>query len=68
MLTIKETARETGLAEHYIRQLCKSGQIVAVQAGKKYLVNLDRLIEFLNVGEQVQPCEPPQYGTIRRIV
>jgi len=66
MATIKQTAKETGLAEHFIRQLCISKKIVAIQAGKKWLINTDRLVDFLNA--------PPQSGDeaqaekIRRIV
>lgn len=48
MLTIKQVAREFGLAENFVRSLAKSGTIVAVRAGTKYLINADRLIEFLN--------------------
>lgn len=48
MATIKETAKLFGLAEHFVRQLVISGKIVAVKAGCKYLVNVDRLAEYLN--------------------
>jgi hypothetical protein len=50
MRTIKETAIETGLAYNYIRNLCLQNKIVYVRAGNKYLVNVDKLIEFLNNG------------------
>lgn len=36
MLTIKETAKKSGLAEHYIRQLCKTNKIVSIRCGSKY--------------------------------
>lgn len=48
MLGIKETAIELNLAQHFIRELAKSGKIVCVKAGNRYLINVDRLIEFLN--------------------
>lgn len=50
MRTIKQTAKETGLAYNYIRNLCLQNKIVYVRAGNKYLVNVDKLIEFLNKG------------------
>ena len=50
MRTIKETAKETGLAYNYIRNLCLQNKIVYVRAGNKYLVNVDKLIEYLNTG------------------
>lgn len=48
METIKNTAKMLGLAEHFIRKKVLSGEIVAVKAGCKYLVNVDKLIEYLN--------------------
>lgn len=48
METIKNTAKLFGLAEHFVRQLVLSGEIVAVKAGCKYLVNVDKLAEYLN--------------------
>lgn len=65
MRTINETAEITGLAAHFIRQLCLSGQIVTVKAGRKYLINLDRFIEFLNAAPA--PAAPAEVGGIRRV-
>lgn len=48
METIKNTAKLTGLPEHFIRQKAISGEIVAVKAGNKYLINVDKLIDYLN--------------------
>lgn len=50
MRTIKEASRETGISQHAIRQWVKSGQVPAVYAGSKALINLDRLLDFLNGG------------------
>ncbi len=52
MRTIKETAVITGLAYNYLRNLCLSNKIVYVRAGNKYLINVDKLIEYLNNGVQ----------------
>lgn len=52
MLTINETAKITNLAKHYIRSLVWDNKIVYIQAGNKYLINLDKLIQFLN-GEDI---------------
>lgn len=48
MATIKETAEMFGLAVHRVREMVNSGEIVAVRAGSKFLVNVDRLAEYLN--------------------
>ena len=50
MLTLKEASQQTGLSYDYLRKLCLSGQIVFVRAGNKFLVNLEKLIVFLNGG------------------
>ena len=48
MVTIKEAAEKTGLANFNIRQLCLINKIIHVRAGRKYLINFEKLIEFLN--------------------
>ena len=50
MRTIKQTAEETKLSYNYIRNLCLQNKIVYVRVGNKYLVNIDKLIEFLDTG------------------
>ena len=56
MLTINQTAERSGLAAHYIRQLCVQGKIVHCRAGSKYLVNFEKFVEFLNTGESLAPA------------
>ncbi len=46
-LPIKEAAKRTGLSQHYIRGRVKAGELNTICAGKKYLVNMPRLIEQL---------------------
>lgn len=50
MRTIAEASRETGISQHALRAWVKSGQVPAVYAGSKALINLDRLLDFLNGG------------------
>lgn len=52
MLTLRQAAEQTGLAYEHLRRLCLQRKIVFVKAGCKYLVNLEKLIEYLNTGEQ----------------
>lgn len=54
MRTIKEAVAElkaidehTAITEYHIRQLALSGVLPRVKAGKKLLINLDLLIEYL---------------------
>lgn len=48
METIKTTAALFNLPVHFIRQKVTSGEIVAVRAGRRFLVNVDKLAEYLN--------------------
>ncbi len=48
MITVKEAAKATGLAEYYLRKLCITGQIKAVKNGKKYYINEASLCDFLS--------------------
>ena len=52
MLSIKETAKVTGIAEYNIRQLVAGNKICFVKAGKKYLVNLEKFVEYLNTPQK----------------
>lgn len=56
METIKNTAKLFGLPEHFVRQKVVHGEIVAVKAGCKYLVNVDKFADYLNTHTE-QPAE-----------
>lgn len=55
METIDNTAKLFGLPKHMIRQKVLSGEIVAVTAGKRYLVNVDKFAEYLNTNTLSAP-------------
>lgn len=48
MLTIKQTAEETNLSYGFIRNLCLQNKIVFIKTGNKYLINMDKFIDYLN--------------------
>ena len=50
IVTLKEAAEITGLAYGLLRNKALNGEIVAFRAGRKILINLDKLIEHLNSG------------------
>lgn len=52
MRSIKAAAKELSIPEYALRRWIKSGAVPAVNTGKKFLVNLDKLIDFLEGGEQ----------------
>lgn len=66
MKTIKEASKIVGLAEYHIRQLVKQNKIRFIMAGKKYLINMDSLIEYLKNGE-AQPAIKEQIENTSKI-
>lgn len=64
MLTIKEAAALfDGLTEYRIRQMCISGDLPCVRAGKKYLICEPVLLQYICSPEGKQPaCQPYPAG------
>lgn len=52
MKTINEMVELTGLPYTFFRGLCVQNKIVYIKTGKKYLINYDRFIDYLNNGER----------------
>ena len=51
MKTIKEIMTETGFSYRHISQLCHQNKIVYIRTGKKFLINYEKFIEYLNTGD-----------------
>lgn len=51
METINEASKISGLAKYSIRQMVLQNKVKYVRTGKKYLINIESLIEYLNQGE-----------------
>jgi len=67
MLTINEAAdRIPGLSRHHVRQMCISGELPCVMAGRKYLICEQVLIDHLTKPRTPTPPEVSA-GGIRRI-
>ncbi len=64
METIKRTAELFGLPVHFVRAKVASGEIVAVRAGKRFLVNVNKFAEYLNTSTVTQDG---QVGGVRAI-
>jgi excisionase family DNA binding protein len=54
MVTIREASNQTGLSYYAVRRLCLTGQITFVRSGVKYYINLPKLLEYLNEGQDKQ--------------
>ncbi len=52
MITINEAAQIVKLAKYHIRQLVMQDKVKYVKAGRKYLLNLDSLINYLQNGDK----------------
>lgn len=52
MKTIKQIMEETGFSYRYLAQLCHHDKIVYVRTGKKFLINYEKFIEYLNTGDK----------------
>jgi excisionase family DNA binding protein len=58
MLTITQTAKEFNLPKNFIRQAVLDGRIVHVKAGKKHLINAQKVEEWLNAGDSPAQSAP----------
>ncbi|WP_407383157.1 hypothetical protein [Ruminococcus sp.] len=76
MRTVNEAAQElkaldahTAIAAYHIRRLCLDGVIPTVKAGKKILLNLDTLIEYMDnpTADKFHPKHTAVINGIRRI-
>ncbi len=62
----KEEDPESGITEYYLRGLIKQKKIPVLHAGRKSLINLDKLVEYLNCG--IQDINPESvYGNLRKV-
>jgi len=62
----KKEDPDTQVGTYYLTQLVKSGKFSVVKSGRKNLINLDRLIEYLNAGQAEEAEEVKQIG-IRKV-
>lgn len=67
MKSIFECSQITGLAKYHVRQLVLQDKIKYVKAGRKYLVNLESLIEYPNNGETQTNTEKENSNKIRKV-
>ena len=46
--TIRDAGRTTGLSEHYLRNMQKSGELPCIMSGNRCLVNVPQLMELMS--------------------
>ena len=57
---------EAGISSREIRRLAKTGAVPSIMAGRKLLLSLDGLLNYLS-SNTLQSQEHSEYGKIRRI-
>ncbi len=65
---IKKMDNNTAISKYYIRQLALSGKIPVVMVGRKRLINLDGLIEYLSAPCVSATAKNIPFDNIRRII
>lgn len=60
----------TEISLHFVRKLILSGKLPVVCAGCRKMVDVDRVLDYLAQGEQLEDAQAgaAQYGQIRRII
>lgn len=51
MVPIQTLADESGISYKALWQMCKQNKIVHIKSGNKFLINVDKFVEYLNAGE-----------------
>lgn len=67
METINEASKISGLAKYRIRQMVLQNKVKYVRAGKKYLINIESLIDYLNNGEMINSNTASTKNEIRKV-
>ena len=67
METINEASKISGLAKYRIRQMVLQNKVKYVRAGKKYLINIESLVEYLNQGEITNSEVDTSKSNVRKV-
>ncbi len=51
MVPLQTLADESGISYKALWLMCKQNKIVHIKSGNKFLVNVDKFVEYLNTGE-----------------
>lgn len=64
---VKRTAEILGLPVHFVRAKVLSGEVVAVRAGRRFLVNVDKFIEYLNTNVLTPATDNTEAAKVGRV-
>lgn len=64
---IKRTAEICGVPVHFVRTKVLNGEVVAVRAGRRFLVNVDKFIEYLNTNVLIPTTDATEAAKENRV-
>lgn len=67
MKSVKDAAGIYNLSPAYIRRLCRTGKVRFVNAGHRWLVNMDSLCKYFEAGDPGSVGQDEVVGGIRRV-
>ena len=67
MKSVKDAAAIYNLSPAYIRRLCRTGKVRFVNAGHRWLVNMDSLCKYFEAGAPGSVGQDEVVGGIRRV-
>ena len=67
MKGVKDAAAIYNLSPAYIRRLCRTGKVRFVNAGHRWLVNMDSLARYFEAGDPGSVGQDEVVGGIRRV-
>lgn len=67
MKSVKDTAAIYNLSPAYIRRLCRTGKVRFVNAGHRWLVNMNSLAQYFERGDPIPAEQGEAVGGIRRV-
>lgn len=53
MVGLTKASQLTGVPYEFLRKLCLQNKIVHIRSGVRYLINLEKLVDYLNQGDKV---------------
>lgn len=67
MKSVKAAAEIYGLSPAYVRRLCRTGKVRFVNAGHRWLVNMDSLTRYFEAGDPGPVGQDEAASGIRRV-
>lgn len=62
MITLLEAAECSGLSYDYLRKRCLDGTLVHIRSGRKFLINSNKLADYLNDGSCAKAVDDSDKG------